>query len=338
MAHVTPWKNEMLKDLVEMINKRSVIGLINIDGIPGPQMLQMRKGLWREVDVKVTKIRLIKRALEEAEKDHPGISKLADKLDGQCGLVATDINPFTLYQMMKKTITPSPAKGGDKAPDDIVIKAGDTPFKPGPIVGDFGKANIPAAIDKGKVVIKKTTTPCKEGEVISADLASMLTKLEIFPMKVGMNLNLVYEDGNLYQRKDLDIDVDQFRIDVSSAHQQAMNLAMFAAIVTPLTMKPLLQKAYQQSVALAVNAAIPTTASTEILLTKAYMHMLNLASQVSEDSLDDDLKGTVGAGAAAAPAAEPAAEDSGGEEEQAEEEEEEVSEEEAVSGLGALFG
>jgi len=342
MAHVAEWKKEMVDELLEMIKGNTVIGLVNINGIPGKQMLQMRKGLWDGVDIKVTKNRLIKFALEEAEKDKPGISKLLDKVDGQCGIVATDMNPFKLYQIMKRTITPSPARGGDTAPDDIVIKAGDTSFKPGPIVGEFGKAGIPASIDKGKVVIKKTTTPCKEGEIISKDLANMLTKLDIFPMKVGMNLNMVYEEGNIYKPRALDIDVDQFRTDLTGAHQAAMNLAMFAAIATPMTIKPLLQKAWQQSVALAVNAAIPTKESTEILLTKAYLQMLSLASQVSQDSLDDDLKGIVG-GAAAAAAAAPADtgsgdEGGGGEAEAEEEPEEEVSEEEAMAGLGALFG
>jgi large subunit ribosomal protein L10 len=342
MAHVAEWKKGLVTELVEMMNNNHVIALVNIDGIPGPQMLKMRKSLWGEVQIKVTKNRLIKLALEEAEKDNPGVSKLLERLDGQCGVVATNINPFKLYQMMKKTITPSPAKGGEVAPDDIVIKAGETPFKPGPIVGEFGKAGIPAAIEKGKVVIKKTITVCKEGEVISKNVAPMLTKLEIFPLKVGMNLTSVYEDGNLYKAKDLDIDVDQFRTDLGGAHQAALNLAMFAAITTPMTMKPLLQKAYQQSIALAVNASIPTKATADMLLTKAYLHMLTLASKVSEESLDDDLKGMVGGAAAATEPAEPppAADDSDGDDGGGDEpeEEEEVTEEEAVAGLGALFG
>ena len=362
MAHVANWKKGMVSDIVEMINKNNVIALVNIDGIPGPQMLKMRKSLWGEVEVQVTKNRLIKLALEEAEKENPGVSKLLERLDGQCGVVATNINPFKLYQMMKKTITPSPAKGGEVAPDDIVVKAGETAFKPGPIVGEFGKAGIPAAIDKGKVVIKKTITVCKEGDVISKDVAPMLTKLDIFPLKVGMNLRSVYEEGNLYHPKDLDIDVDKFQSNLTGAHQAAMNLAMFAAIATPMTMKPLLQKAYQQSIALAVNASIPTRATADMLLTKAYVHMLSLASKVSEDSLDDDLKGIVGGAAAAAKGGEATPADReeadaslgpgervpqdgeagkppGGDETEPEEEEvEEVTEEEAVAGLGALFG
>ena len=45
---------------------------------------------------------------------------------------------------MEATKTPAPASGGELAIEDIVIKEGETSFKPGPIVGDLQKAGIPA--------------------------------------------------------------------------------------------------------------------------------------------------------------------------------------------------
>lgn len=339
MTNVPDWKKGVYQELKDLVTDHSVIGIVNIDGIPGPQMLNMRRNLWGDVKIKIAKKKIIQMVLAESEDKFPGISKMADSLEGQVGVVATDMNPFKLYQIMKKTITPSPAKGGEKAPDDIIVKAGDTPFKPGPIVGDFGKAGIPAAIEKGKVVIKKTLTVVKEGDVIPLEVAQMLTKLEIYPMKVGMNLRTAYDEGTLYKPKDLDIDTDVFRSDIQSAAQRAFNLAMFAAILTPMTVKPLIQKAQQQAVSLAVEAAIPTKDTMDILLTKAYTQMLSLASQLP-DGLDEDLQARIGAGAAAAPVADSSDGGEAAPEETPpeEEEEEEVSEEEAMSGLGALFG
>ncbi|NIP34765.1 MAG: 50S ribosomal protein L10, partial [Thermoplasmata archaeon] len=93
-----------------------------------------------------------------------------------------------LYKMMERTKTPSPAKGGELAPNDIVIKAGDTNFKPGPVVREFQKVGIPAAIERGKVVVKKDAVLVKEGEPIPKDLATVLPRLDILPLELGLDL------------------------------------------------------------------------------------------------------------------------------------------------------
>jgi ribosomal protein L12E/L44/L45/RPP1/RPP2 len=98
-----------------------------------------------------------------------------------------------------------------------------------------------------------------------------------------------------------------------------------------------------QALSLATYAGILTKDTTELILSKAYGGMLALARLMSAEALDENLQALV-AGAAAAQAAAPAQEasssggdaDGGGENEA--EEEEEVGEEEAMAGLGALFG
>jgi large subunit ribosomal protein L10 len=262
-------------------------------------------------------------------------------IDGQAALLGTNLNPFTLYKILGQNIQPMPARGGEEAPDNIVVEAGETPFPPGPIVGEFGKVGIPAAIDKGKVVIKKTTTPVKKGDTISKDMALALTKLEIFPFNVGVVLDGAWEDGLIYKPKDLDIDMDSYRANLSYGAQMAFNLAVFTAYTTPQTAIPILQKARMDAINLAVFSGILTKDTTDIILSKAYGGMLALARLLSDDSLDDDLRGLIAGAAAAQQAAAEAApaEETGPEETKEEEPEEEgASEEEAMAGLGALFG
>ncbi len=339
MAHVAEWKKDELIYLTNMIIDNPVVGIVNIENIPAKQMADMRKNLQGVVSFRVAKITLIKLALENSNKSKEGIAEMASKLPGkQCALVAGDMNAFRLYAEMERTITPSPARGGDTAPQDIVVEKGETSFKPGPIVGEFGKAGIPAAIEKGKVVIKKTSTVCKEGDVISRDLANMLTKLEIFPMKVGLNLLTAYEDGTVFEPKMLHIDEDAYRGDIATAASHAFNLAMFAAITTPITVEPLVQKAVREAMNLSINAGIPTKENMPMLLAKAYMEMLALASNAG-DGLDDELRDKLSnAPAPAAPAADSGGADSTDDSPPEEEEEEGATEEEAMAGLGALFG
>lgn len=194
MAHVAEWKFKEVEDLTKIIKDNSVIGVAEIGSIPAPQMQQMRENLREKMVIRSSKNTLIFRALDDSEKNIKNITALKEIITGQTALIATDLNPFKLFNQLKKTRSKAPARGGEIAPEDIVVKKGDTPFKPGPIVGDLQKVGIPASIQGGKVVINKDKVLVKEGEVISSDIVQMLTRLEIFPIEIGISLHGCYED------------------------------------------------------------------------------------------------------------------------------------------------
>ena len=207
MAHVAEWKFGEVKDLSDLLTKSKVIGIVEIGGIPAPQMQQMRRNLHGIASLRSAKNRLIYRALEEAEKQVKGISGLKELVTGQTAIIATDMNPFKLFAQIKDTRTMAPAKGGETASHDIMVKEGDTPFKPGPVVGELQKVGIPAAIQEGKVVIREDKVIVTEGEKIPVDVAQMLTRLEIFPVEIGMTLHGVFEDGSIFKSDVLDFDM-----------------------------------------------------------------------------------------------------------------------------------
>ena len=339
MAHVAEWKKETVGRLTEVIGSHKTFGIVDIHGITAPLIQKMRRDLRGDSNFLMAKNKLILMSLENAfeEKGEKlDIGEFVNLMKGrQTALIGTDMNAFKLYALMKATLTNAPAKAGDIAPDDIVVKKGETPFKPGPIVGEFQKAGIPAAIENGKVVVKKTKTLVNKGEAIPGDVALMLTKLEIYPMTVGLNLIAAYEDGILYEPDVLNIDQDEFMQNFRGAVSAAFNLSVFAAYPTAISIKALLSSAHMKALNLAVNAEIFTPETLKILIAKANMQVLSVASHLSDDALDDELKGQLSSVPAApttsaAPAAEAKKEE--------EEEEEEVSEDEAAAGLGALFG
>ena len=250
---------------------------------------------------------------------------------GNAGNISARTAPDTFM------ITASGTRLGELAPDDIDIQAGETPFKPGPIVGDLQQAGIPAAIEGGKVVIKKTKTLVKAGEPIPANMAQMLTKLEIFPMTVGMDLRGVFEEGTVFKSDVLAIDEEAFMGNLHGAIGGSFNLACQIGYVTPLTINPLLSKASNEAMNVAIFAGITNKDTIETLLGMAGGKMMALASQVP-DALDDELREKMGAASAAAAAAAPVEKPDDDKKDEPEEEEEEVSEEDAAAGLGALFG
>lgn len=307
-SHVAPWKKKEVQDLVALMRSTPVIGLAQVDGIPAAQMQVMRKSLREDAVIKISKNTLLALALKELGSNKENAEGLTENIGGSTAVIATKMRPHRLYRRLEGAKTKAPARGGSKAPEDIKVPKGETSFKPGPIVGDLQKVGIPAAIDKGKVVIKSDKLLVKAGETISQDLATMLTRLEIYPMTVGMDLKAVYEDGTIYGRDLLSVD-ETARL--QQAARQALNLAVFAAY--------------------------PTKKSISFLLGKAHTALIGVGGKLSDDATDPELKEKLASIAAAATAAPAAASESEKKEEE-EEEEEGATEEEAMSGLGALFG
>ncbi len=334
MAHVATWKKELVSELVQDMREAPVVAGVDVENIPGLQIQAMRATLRQHAKLKMTKNKLMLLALDEASKDKPGVEELKDCIDGQCAIITTDMDPFKLFAQLKKTMTPAPAKPGQIAPFDIVVPKGPTPFGPGPIIGELQKIGLPAAIEGGKIAIKKDTTLVKEGEPIPANVAAMLPKLEILPMVVGLDLRAAYEDGTVYHKDVLDIPEDYYANMFATAAHNALALGVEIAFPTAMTISPLIAKTFREAVAVSVAAAIPNEASIKILVAKADAQMLSVASASGYQS--DSVAARAGAVAAAAPvaaaAAAPAAESV------KEDEPEEVSEEDAAAGLSALFG
>jgi large subunit ribosomal protein L10 len=273
MAHIAEWKHGEVKELTDLLINKKIIGIVEIGGIPAPQMQQMRRNLHNIALIRSAKNKLIFRALDEAEKKIKGISGLKDSVIGQTAFIFTDMNPFKLFAKIKATRTMAPAKGGETATYDIKVKAGDTPFKPGPIVGELQKAGIPAAIQEGKVVIKTDKTIVPEGEKIPSDVAQMLSRLEIFPIEIGMSLHAVFEDGNIFKPDILDINIDEYIQNMKQAFNNSFNLAIETSWFNELTIKPLLLKAYFNALTLATKQGIVNKETIKNLLIKAHIDM-----------------------------------------------------------------
>ena len=280
-AHVAEWKYGEVKKITDILNKNKVIGIVEIGGIPAPQMQQMRKNLHGIADIRSAKNNLIFRAFDEAEKQTKGITDLKEHISGQSAIIATDMNPFKLFAQLKATRTMAPAKGGETVSHDIEVKAGDTPFKPGPIVGELQKAGIPAAIQEGKVVIKSDKVVVPAGEKISTETAQMLTRLEIYPIEIGITLHAVYENGEIFKPDILDINIDEFLGRMKQASTNAFNLAIEAGWPTEDTIQPLINKAYNNAITIAIEKGIINKETIKNILSKANNQMLALKNKLT---------------------------------------------------------
>jgi large subunit ribosomal protein L10 len=118
----------------------------------------------------------------------------------------------------------------------------------------------------------------------------------------------------------------------------AFNLSVNIAYPTKQTIEAIIQKAYLGAKNVAVEAGYITKDTVEDIIGRAIRAVLLIAQNLPEDLLDEKTKELLNAQAQMAVAAAPQPTEEKVEEAEEEEEEEEASEEEALAGLGALFG
>lgn len=279
MAHVAPYKREVVADLVRRFSESRVIGIANIHGIPAPQLQAIRRNLAGRATIMVSKNNLVRLALREAAAKKPRLDELETAIEGQTAVVTADLNPFKLFRELEATKTKAPARGGELATEDLWVREGETPFKPGPVVGELQKAGVPAAIDRGKVVIKQDKLMVKSGQRIPRDVAQALARLEIFPLTVGLDLRGAYEAGMVFGRDVLAVDEAGLRAQFEAAGRGAFNLAILIAYPAKATIRSLLALAHSKALGLAVQSEYPTRESLPFLLAKAQAQMLALAGR-----------------------------------------------------------
>ncbi|MGZ8891696.1 MAG: 50S ribosomal protein L10 [Halobacteriota archaeon] len=333
-VHRPAWKDEEISHIKADVKTHDVVAVVSIHGIPARQFQDMRAELKNVAKIQVARNTLIHRALEQSGES---TLKLFENVEGQTALIFTNLNPFKLFKLIENSKTPAPAKAGEKAPRDIIVEKGPTSFRPGPIVGDLQNAGIPAAIEKGKIVIRETKTVVKTGEPISARLADVLQRLEIYPMEVGLYLRAAYDGDVIYTSEDLKIDEQAFFNQVVSAVSNALNLSINIGYPTSLTVETLLQKGTFEGMTLGLEAEIFEPEVLKILLLRAHKVAMWLVNELPNDALDEDLIALKGATMTLtqSPEAEQAVEEKHTQED--EEANETKDAESGMAGLGALF-
>jgi len=266
---VTQKKLDAVEEMSKFCKEYPIVGIINLDGLPTPQLQQMREQLRDKVLIKVTKKRIIKRVLENLKAEKKDIDKLNNYLRGIPGLLFTKESPFKLFKTLQKNKSNTFAKAGQIAPVDVYVRAGPTSFAPGPIIGELGALGIKAGVDGGKIAIKEDKLVVKEGEEISAKLAPVLMRLDIKPMEIGLDLVVAYENGTIYDKKILSVDEQVYIDQITQIAKQGINLSFNIGYYTKETIELFITEATSKVKNLALNSDILTKDTVSDILGKA---------------------------------------------------------------------
>jgi len=265
---VSDKKTKLVQKLAEMIKEYPLVGVVNMENLPTQQLQKMREMFRNKgVFIVMTRKKLLKLALQQS--GHKNIEQLIETVKGMPALIFSKGNPFTLYSTIQKNKSEAPAKAGQTAPKDIIVKAGATSFAPGPIISELAAVGIKTKVENGKLAIISDVTVAKEGDEVSPKLAETLKRLDIKPMEIGLDLVAVWENGLIFAAKQLRVDEAEYFQNFVTAAQEAMNLAVEAAYFTDDTTEILLQKAFREAKAVALESSILNDDTKEEILAKA---------------------------------------------------------------------
>jgi large subunit ribosomal protein L10 len=274
-------KADKVKELTSCLSQYNSVAIASLEKVRSANLQQLRKKLEKSAYMRVVKNSLIRRAVSES-KNKIGLETLEEYLTGPNMYLFTNLNPFKLVILLEKSRVKASARAGDLAAFDVVVPAGNTGLPPGPIISQFTAVGLRTRIESGSVYVSKDTLVVKEGEPISAQLASLLSKLGIKPVEVGLSLKVVYDDGVILTEEDLKVDIDAVRRSVEEAYQFAFNLSLEAAIPLPENINYLLSLAHQKAHSLALAAGIINEDTVADLVRKANAEMLSLSKKLDE--------------------------------------------------------
>ncbi len=288
-SHTIAWKEKEVKELRELLDKYPVIGIASLKGFSANLFASVRKLLSDKAVVKVSKTRIFLKALNESKLKDSG---LKDYSSDSIAVIFTELNAFELFSLLKKNKGDAPAKAGMISPIDLIVPAGDTGLPPGPALSDLKAAGLKVKMTGGTIEVTDDTVVCHKDHVVSEPVASVLSKLNIRPIKIGLNLKAVYENKEILLPEVLDIDEEQVFSDFASASQNAFNLALNIAYTTKETIPLLLTKAIYDSMNLAFNAEILNSKTIEAFIAKANIQATVIKSKVKDSEAKQENKET----------------------------------------------
>jgi len=274
-------KMKIVEDTVQLLEKYPCIMITSIRGVETRVLQEIRFRLReRNAVLKVIKNTLIKKALEKVSRKN--IRQLEKYLIGQNALIFTFENPFSIKIFLDKNKIPRDAKAGDIAPEDIVIPAGNTNFAPGPILSLFSKLKIPTSIKEGSIWITKDTTILKAGETITSEIAELLKRLDIKPIRVGLDVKVAYIDGLLLTSDKLAIDLEEEKDKIANAFIQALNMSINIGYPTRENIEMLVSKAYRESYKLSLDISYPLKENISLIIGRALLLSNMIMEKIGE--------------------------------------------------------
>ncbi|MBN1683410.1 50S ribosomal protein L10 [Candidatus Bathyarchaeota archaeon] len=282
MSQVSKVKTEIVESTVDLLNKYHIIAAADLNKVQSGMLMDMRKSLRGQLEIKAIKNTLMRISMEKANKE--GVEQWIKTIEGPNLFLFTNGDPFRLAMTLEKSKAQVFAKAGDKALTDIYIPSGNTGISPGPMIAKFGTLGIKTRIESGNIWVQQDTLVANEGEIINSDLADLLQRLNIKAAYMGLSLKAVYEKGSIIQGSDLLIDISSYATKLKEAYSNALQLAIKSVYVTPETAPSIISYVFGNAKKVAIEAGYVTKETVSELIAKANAQASSLKTKIEDKS------------------------------------------------------
>jgi len=207
----TTWKANYFTKLVQYMEEYPKCFIVGADNVGSKQMQQIRIGLRGTAVVLMGKNTMMRKAIKGHLENNPALEKILPHVRGNVGFVFTSGELTEVREKLLENKVQAPARPGAIAPGDVIIPAQNTGL--GPEKTSFFQAlAIATKISKGTIEIINDVHILRVGDKVGASEATLLNMLNISPFSYGLQVEMVYDSGTIFEPKILDIKPEDLRV------------------------------------------------------------------------------------------------------------------------------
>lgn len=204
------WKANYFTRLVQYMDEYPKCFIVGADNVGSKQMQQIRIGLRGTAVVLMGKNTMMRKAIRGHIENNPALEKLLSHIRGNVGFVFTNGDLSFVREKLVENKVRAPARNGAIAPGDVIIPAQNTGL--GPEKTSFFQAlSIATKIAKGTIEIINDVHILKPGDKVGPSEATLLNMLNISPFSYGLQVQMVYDSGTIFEPRILDIKPEDLR-------------------------------------------------------------------------------------------------------------------------------
>ncbi len=249
---------------IEFVNKwskelagYSSVGVVHLKGKPDRLLQSTKSRLLGKAKLVIGRKNQLGKILLSSDRT----KELANDLDGTSAILLTNEDPFDVYKVFRNNAIRLAAKPKQVAPDDIMVKGGETGVPPGQAVTELKMAGIDVQIQKGKVVISKDKVLVNKGSTITLAVAKALHTLNIAPFEASIEPHVILSGKLVLTREVLGINAAQVAEDIARSFRDAIALCMELSIPNEYTIGGLLSRAFNNATYLGSQVGVSDSAA-----------------------------------------------------------------------------
>jgi len=192
--------------LKTLLDTYTQVLVVTVDNIGSKQISEIRAELRGRAELLFGKNTMIRKILRDYAKEsgNDKVLNLVSIIEGNCGMVFTKESIGTIRDIFNNKTILTAAKAGSIAPVDVEVPAGPTGMEP-TMTTFFQSLNIATRINRGQIDIVNPMQVVFKGRKVGESEAALLVKLGIKPFTYRIEVQSVYDDGNVYGAAVLDI-------------------------------------------------------------------------------------------------------------------------------------